>query len=317
MNEPHMAPWWFPANDHPRDKALMDISITVPRDKKVVANGRLAGARCTATRRPPAGGPTSRWCRTSRSSRPATTSSTGPARRPAVVRRGVEADPAAPPGLVDEADAQDAEAGRLARQAARRLPVLRHRRAGDGARPRLRAGEPDPADLPAVGAGATLLVVHEQAHQWFGDSVVGGELARHLAQRGSRDLHGGALRRDPRRPERPTSGSGTATTARTATPSGTSGSATRARTTSSTARSTTAVGWRSRPCATGSARTPSGPSCGPGSPTARTATARPTTSRRWPRTVGGEPDGLLRGLVLHRRAAEPADNGGPTDGSSA
>ena len=41
MNEPHMAPWWFPANDHPRDKALMDISITVPRDKKVVANGRL------------------------------------------------------------------------------------------------------------------------------------------------------------------------------------------------------------------------------------------------------------------------------------
>ena len=30
MDEPHMAPWWFPANDHPTDKALMDISITVP-----------------------------------------------------------------------------------------------------------------------------------------------------------------------------------------------------------------------------------------------------------------------------------------------
>ena len=26
MNQPHMAPWWFPSNDHPRDKALMDIS---------------------------------------------------------------------------------------------------------------------------------------------------------------------------------------------------------------------------------------------------------------------------------------------------
>ena len=25
MNQPHMAPWWFPANDHPRDKARMDI----------------------------------------------------------------------------------------------------------------------------------------------------------------------------------------------------------------------------------------------------------------------------------------------------
>jgi aminopeptidase N len=41
MNQPHMAPWWFPSNDHPGDKALMDISITVPRGKQVVANGRL------------------------------------------------------------------------------------------------------------------------------------------------------------------------------------------------------------------------------------------------------------------------------------
>ena len=31
MNEPHMAPWWFPANDHPRDKATMDVRITVPQ----------------------------------------------------------------------------------------------------------------------------------------------------------------------------------------------------------------------------------------------------------------------------------------------
>ncbi len=41
MNEPHMAPWWFPANDHPRDKASFDIHITAPSDRKVVANGRL------------------------------------------------------------------------------------------------------------------------------------------------------------------------------------------------------------------------------------------------------------------------------------
>ena len=45
MNEPHMAPWWFPANDHPRDKALMDISITVPRGPQVIANGRRVGAQ--------------------------------------------------------------------------------------------------------------------------------------------------------------------------------------------------------------------------------------------------------------------------------
>ena len=41
MNQPHMAPWWFPSNDHPLDKALVDITITVPRGKQVIANGRL------------------------------------------------------------------------------------------------------------------------------------------------------------------------------------------------------------------------------------------------------------------------------------
>ncbi len=39
MNEPHMAPWWFPANDHPLDKARYDFHITVPRGKQVIANG--------------------------------------------------------------------------------------------------------------------------------------------------------------------------------------------------------------------------------------------------------------------------------------
>jgi aminopeptidase N len=48
VNEPHMAPWWFPSNDHPLDKARMDIHVTVPRDKQVVSNGRLVGVRRTA-----------------------------------------------------------------------------------------------------------------------------------------------------------------------------------------------------------------------------------------------------------------------------
>ena len=45
MNEPHMATWWFPANDHPRDKASFDIRITVPRGHDVVANGVLVSKR--------------------------------------------------------------------------------------------------------------------------------------------------------------------------------------------------------------------------------------------------------------------------------
>lgn len=40
MNQPHMAAWWFPSNDHPADKATVDIRITVPKDREVIANGR-------------------------------------------------------------------------------------------------------------------------------------------------------------------------------------------------------------------------------------------------------------------------------------
>jgi aminopeptidase N len=55
MNEPHMAAWWFPANDHPRDKATFDIHITVPPGTDVVANGVEVGSR-----RAP-GGTTTHW----------------------------------------------------------------------------------------------------------------------------------------------------------------------------------------------------------------------------------------------------------------
>jgi len=41
MNQPHIAPWWFPANDHPSDKARFDISITVPRGQQAISNGTL------------------------------------------------------------------------------------------------------------------------------------------------------------------------------------------------------------------------------------------------------------------------------------
>jgi aminopeptidase N len=45
VNEPHMAPWWFPSDDHPLDKARMDLHLTVPRADRVVAGGRLVGVR--------------------------------------------------------------------------------------------------------------------------------------------------------------------------------------------------------------------------------------------------------------------------------
>ncbi len=39
MNQPHMATWWYPSNDHPRDKATFDITITGPAGHQVISNG--------------------------------------------------------------------------------------------------------------------------------------------------------------------------------------------------------------------------------------------------------------------------------------
>ncbi|MFC6880872.1 MULTISPECIES: M1 family metallopeptidase [Actinomadura] len=41
VSEPDGASTWFPANDHPSDKALFTIETTVPRGLKAIANGRL------------------------------------------------------------------------------------------------------------------------------------------------------------------------------------------------------------------------------------------------------------------------------------
>jgi aminopeptidase N len=40
-NEPHIAPWWFAANDHPSDKAAFDIAVRVRGHRQVVSNGTL------------------------------------------------------------------------------------------------------------------------------------------------------------------------------------------------------------------------------------------------------------------------------------
>jgi aminopeptidase N len=42
VGEPRGAPTWFPANDHPTDKATYRFEITVPKGIKAIANGRLS-----------------------------------------------------------------------------------------------------------------------------------------------------------------------------------------------------------------------------------------------------------------------------------
>jgi aminopeptidase N len=39
IGEPEMAWWWFPSNDHPTDKATFDISVGVPDGVEVLSNG--------------------------------------------------------------------------------------------------------------------------------------------------------------------------------------------------------------------------------------------------------------------------------------
>ena len=41
VNEPESAWWWFPSNDHPTDKATFDVSVLAPDDVQVISNGSL------------------------------------------------------------------------------------------------------------------------------------------------------------------------------------------------------------------------------------------------------------------------------------
>lgn len=41
INEPQIAPWWYPSNDHPTDKATFDVSVAVPDGVEMLSNGVL------------------------------------------------------------------------------------------------------------------------------------------------------------------------------------------------------------------------------------------------------------------------------------
>ncbi|SHG23503.1 M1 family metallopeptidase [Streptoalloteichus hindustanus] len=43
IGAPSVAPWWYPSNDHPSDKATYNISVTVPDGIEAISNGQLVG----------------------------------------------------------------------------------------------------------------------------------------------------------------------------------------------------------------------------------------------------------------------------------
>ena len=174
INEPHIAPWWFPSNDHPSDKASFDISITAPLGREVLSNGVLVTRTGTGDWR------TWHW----RMPSPMATYLAFFAVGDYVVERGTTNGL---PWTIAVSRQLDAERRTRALALMRTTPgVVRWLETQLGEYPFEATGGVT-TGIPSVwfalenqsrptypyvgGRGHISLVVHEQAHQWFGDDV--------------------------------------------------------------------------------------------------------------------------------------------------
>jgi aminopeptidase N len=51
VGEPEIAAWWYPSNDHPRDKATYDVKVTVAKSLEALGNGKLVSKKVSNGRR--------------------------------------------------------------------------------------------------------------------------------------------------------------------------------------------------------------------------------------------------------------------------
>ena len=172
MNEPHMAPWWFPANDHPLDKAIVDVRIRVPKGREVISNGELKGKRVGAT------STTWHW----RADEPMVPYLAFFAAGDFTIAQGTRQGL---PWLVAVSQGLSQGDQRASMRLMKKTPAVVAGLEKDlGAYPFSVVGgittslNPGFAlenqtrpTYPAVGGNYTSLVVHELAHQWFGDDI--------------------------------------------------------------------------------------------------------------------------------------------------
>ncbi|GAB3680204.1 M1 family metallopeptidase [Angustibacter aerolatus] len=176
VGEPEIAAWWFPSNDHPRDKATYSIRVTVPKGVEALSNGKKVSTKTASGRT------TWHW----RESRPMASylAFFAAGQFDVTTREAAGGLPA----MVTAVASDGGAAGRYAKADLKQTPaVLTWLSKQWGRYPFDAIGGVAPAasfgfalenqtrpvytrDFWSEGSNI-YVIVHEQAHQWFGDSV--------------------------------------------------------------------------------------------------------------------------------------------------